>query len=598
MRKRNTVIVILLCSIWLVQAENITLSGTVKNSGIGVAGVKVSLVKYPNVFATTDTQGAFSIVGVATAIQINSLQVEPFKFSLNGNTLVFSRSSKKMSANIEVLSGNGRKNTSIQITDIQAGRQSVVLPKFSSGLNIVCVTINGQSYTCPVIRLGDDFYLKNKSAGIHSSDNFTIARQSATSGEDTLLAQKTGYTDKKTPINAYVQTGISIMIDSGSSSSCTIPAMPSASSLTVNTKMPDPFKFMDGHRMIAKSDWLCRREEIKALAYEFIYGPKPPKPEKVEASFNGKTLTVTCTHNGKTGSFSLDIAGIPSGEGPFPAFITFGSMAIMSIPAGIASMVIPEQTISSEANPRPPKGVFNTLYPEYNNNTGSLIGWAWGISRIIDALEMTPAAKIDPKKIGLMGCSRWGKGAGMGIFDDRVALVVPLSPGSGLVSTWRVAQVQTTSVQTASEIYGEQSWMGTNFKNYGNNNVTKLPIDQHEIIAMCAPRPILVLEGTSDSWNCPTAVYHCMKYAKMVYEALGIPDYIGFSHPAHGHCAASSNATSQAYFKAFCDRFLLGKSTSTAGMFTDSFTFDKSKWQDGELPTLVGDLPAARYDKE
>jgi hypothetical protein len=106
------------------------------------------------------------------------------------------------------------------------------------------------------------------------------------------------------------------------------------------------------------------------------------------------------------------------------------------------------------------------------------------------------------------------------------------------------------------------------------------------------------LEGTGDSWNCPTCVYHCVKYAQMVYEALGIPDYIGFSHPDHGHCAATTNATSKDYFKAFCERFLLGKSTSTTGLFKDSFTFDKAKWQDGEVPTLEGTLPPATYDKE
>lgn len=597
MTRIHAFIAILLCSIWFVLAENISLSGTVKKAGAAIAGVKVSLVKYPNVMATTDAQGAFAITGVTTSIQLNSPRVAPLQFSLRGNAFVFSNTSQKISANVALFSGNGRKNASLQHAGIQAGKQSIALPMFSPGLTIVCLSINGASYTCPVIRLGNDLFFKNEIANVHSSGNFALTKQAATPVYDTLLAQKTGYTNKRTPVNAYVQTGITIELDSASSP-CQIPPMPALSALTANAKMPDPFKFMDGHRMTKKSEWLCRREEIKALAYEFIYGPKPPKPEKVEASLSGSTLTITSTHNGKSGSFSVTISGVPSGEGPFPAFITFGTMAVMTLPAGIASMVIPEQTISSEANPRPPKGVFNTLYPEVNDNTGSLIGWAWGISRIIDALEITPAAKIDPKKIGLMGCSRWGKGAGMGLFDDRVALLVPLSPGSGLVSTWRIAQAQTSSVQTASEIYGEQSWMGTNFKNFGGTSVPKLPIDQHEVIALCAPRPILVLEGTSDSWNCPTCVYHCMKYAHMVYTALGIPDYIGFSHQSHGHCAATSNATAQAYFKAFCERFLLGKSTSTAGMFTESFTFDKAKWQDGEVPTLEGDLPPATYDKE
>lgn len=217
------------------------------------------------------------------------------------------------------------------------------------------------------------------------------------------------------------------------------------------------------------------------------------------------------------------------------------------------------------------------------------MAWAWGASRVIDALEKTTGHNIDTTKLSALGCSRNGKEAGLiGLFDARVALVAAQSPGSGLSSGWRVAEAEKNSganVQTASQIYGEDSWMGDNFKNFGNSNVSKLPVDQHEVIALAWPRPVIIMEGTNDSWNCPKCEYMTMKYAQMVFDALGSRDFIGFPHPPHGHCAQSGTFAVE-YYNAFVDRFLNGKSVSTADKFTDSFTFDKAKWQDGDVPVL------------
>jgi hypothetical protein len=92
--------------------------------------------------------------------------------------------------------------------------------------------------------------------------------------------------------------------------------------------------------------------------------------------------------------------------------------------------------------------------------------------------------------------------------------------------------------------------------------------------------------GTNDSWNCPICCYETMKYTQMVYEALGTPDDVGFAHPPHSHCAQTGTFAID-YYNAFTDRFLRGDtSVGTAGMFTDSFTFDAAKWLDGDIPTL------------
>jgi hypothetical protein len=138
-----------------------------------------------------------------------------------------------------------------------------------------------------------------------------------------------------------------------------------------------------------------------------------------------------------------------------------------------------------------------------------------------------------------------------------------------------------------NEIYGEDTWMGDGFGQFKDTaTINKLPIDQHEVLALAYPRPLLILEGTADGWNCPQCVYTTMKYTQMVYQALDELDYCGFAHPNHGHCAQSSATEPQQYFTAFSNRFLFGKSDSTAKMFMDSFTFDSTKWLDGAVPTL------------
>ncbi len=339
-----------------------------------------------------------------------------------------------------------------------------------------------------------------------------------------------------------------------------------------NPKLPDPFTFMDGSKVETKADWVCRRQEISQLAQAFIYGRKPPDPESVEATYSGGTLDITVTDGGKSLEFSVEITGTGSGDGS-PAVIDFGGGLAVSgaktIAFGSVSMELAASSFSQGRDA--PSGKFYELYPDYQD-TGSLMAWAWGASRIIDALEKTTGHGIDPTKITSTGCSRNGKAAAtVGLFDERIALVTANSPGSGTTSGWRVAEVDPGDVQTAGQIYGEDTWMGENFGEFGESDVERLPIDQHEVLALAYPRPLIILEGTNDGWNCPTCVYTTMKHTQIVYEALGAADYIGFSHPNHGHCQQSSAQQSVNWFNTFVDRFLKGETTSTADMFDDSF---------------------------
>jgi len=360
---------------------------------------------------------------------------------------------------------------------------------------------------------------------------------------------------------------------------------PTFQALPTNEKMPDPFTFLDGSKVMTKDDWVCRQKEISQLAQAFIYGPKPPPPESLEATFSGGTLTVNMESGGRSWTLSVNIT-TPSGDGPFPAMFNVDAGGA---PSGVASIATGlswlTSNVAAAGSGRGARGKFYDFHPG-STDTGSLMAWAWAASRIIDGLEKTTGHKIDTRKFYGLGCSRNGKTAAtMALFDQRMAMIAMQSPGSGTTSGWRIADAQTGSVQTADQIFDETTWMGEPFGQFGNN-VNKLPIDQHEVLALAWPRPLLVREGTNDSWNCPVCVYTTLKYTKLIYEALGTPDGIGFTQYNGGHCESGGTqwTTTQ---NAFIQKYLLGMSSvSTAGMFDEKFTFDATRWQDGDLMSI------------
>lgn len=358
---------------------------------------------------------------------------------------------------------------------------------------------------------------------------------------------------------------------------------PAFSALKTNAKMPDPFTFLDGTKVMSKADWVCRQKEISTLAQAFIYGPKPPKPETLKATFSGGTLTLDMTNAGKSWTLTVPIT-VPSGDGPFPAMFDVDAGAptgVASIKTGLTWLTT---NVAAAGTSRGATGKFYDFFPN-SKDTGSLMAWAWAASRIVDGLIATTGHKIDVTKLYGLGCSRNGKTAAtMALFDQRIAMVAMQSPGSGMTSGWRIADAQTTSVQTASEIFGETTWMGEQFGQFGKA-VSKLPIDQHEVLALAWPRPILVREGNADSWNCPICVWTTLKYTQMIYDALGSKDAIGFTQYDGGHCESGGSDWTSTY-NAFVKHYILPAdgTTPTAGLFTEGkFTFDTAKWQDGAL---------------
>ena len=190
---------------------------------------------------------------------------------------------------------------------------------------------------------------------------------------------------------------------------------------------------------------------------------------------------------------------------------------------GVAVINFPNNEIAQQ-NGQSSRGV-GKFYDMYGSghSAGALMAWAWGVSRLIDALEKTPAANIDPTRLGVTGCSRNGKGAlTVGAFDERIKLTIPQESGSGGSGSWRVSDwmaSQGQETQTLSQIVGENVWFRANFNQF-SSAATKLPFDHHSIIGLVAPRAILIIEndilwlGPQSSWSGANAARHDLASAR------------------------------------------------------------------------------------
>jgi hypothetical protein len=472
------------------------------------------------------------------------------------------------------------------------------------------VTIGNETMTKTLICLDNStLYLKNDVTNSIAMGNFSIAKIATAAAIDTLVATKTGYMEVKTPIDSYTKTNLEIVMKTQgplgvmplvydkefTGEDCPKPTLvEDPMTLPAITFLPDPFLMADGKtRMTTKAQWRCRRAEIKAMLEKYDAGEKPGKPEKVESSFANNTLTIKCSVGSNSFTMTAPIK-YPSGTptSPVPAIIGIntaaGSLQFDFASKGIATITFTSDNIQSSGASSRSAGNFSKLYP--SNNSGSMVRWAWGVSRIIDALEALPEAKIDTKHIAVSGCSYQGKIALFaGAWDERIALTIPHESGGGGTISWRYSdfcadrdKVEVENLHVAQN----DVWYAEGLKKYAATSVSpnSLPYDHHELIAMIAPRAVLCIESAKIARMGQEAARVDEVAARRVWAALGAEDRIGVSESNVDHCTWFSGYTPD--LTAYVDKFLLGKNADTKFLRSKFTSVDTATWIPWTAPTL------------
>lgn len=166
-------------------------------------------------------------------------------------------------------------------------------------------------------------------------------------------------------------------------------------------------------------------------------------------------------------------------------------------------------------------GLVNKGQPRLLDDWGTLRAWAWGASRALDYFETDKA--VDAKQVGIEGLSRYGKAALLTMaYDQRFAIGFIGSSGAGGAKIFRRnLGEQVENLASPSEYH----WMAGNFLKYaGPLSANDLPVDAHELIALCAPRPIFISAGSPQvegGWVDAKGMFLAAVNAGPVYELLG-----------------------------------------------------------------------------
>jgi hypothetical protein len=349
----------------------------------------------------------------------------------------------------------------------------------------------------------------------------------------------------------------------------------------------------------SKAEWRCRRQEIRKQAEKYILGAKPP-PEVVTGTVTKTQVSVHVEAKGKSIDFNAKIVLPSKGTAPFPAIINVGTSGMTIgesrvLDQGVAVIYYNNYDLGKEGTPEASRGKPNPgkYYDIYGGTdpAGLLMAWAWGASRMLDVLQKSGSEIIDIKGIGVTGCSRLGKGAfTIGVFDDRIALTIPHEPSTGGDPALRIVDKLPGGERTDYN-YNGLNWLSNNFAPFvfANNvsNAVKLPIDTHALIAMIAPRGLLILENPHQKQMGAPAGHTAALAGLEVYKALGVEKNISYhsSVAETAHCSYKTEYTDlvvksiAAFLKRTGDapgQFLVG----SGGSLT------RTDWIDWQAPTL------------
>ena len=336
-------------------------------------------------------------------------------------------------------------------------------------------------------------------------------------------------------------------------------------------KLPDPLAFNDGSKVTGKKDWEKRRGEILETFENEVYGISPVWKGNVTAvevkvnhnALGGQAIRKDVRLTLMNGVKKLDmmlLVYLPHSQKPVSVFLGYnfsGNHTVTDetdIPLtrswvrnneklGINDNRAKESNRGSDSSSWQVEEILKrgyglvTVYygdadPDFDDgfkngvhslfdlepnatSWGTIAGWAFGLSRIMDWIETNP--DIDSKNVTVIGHSRLGKAAlWAGATEKRFALVISNNSGCGGAALSNRKFGETVKVINSSFPH----WFCDNFNKYNNKEET-LPVDQHELIALIAPRPVYVASAEEDQWADPKGEFLSCVNASPVYSILG-----------------------------------------------------------------------------
>ncbi len=368
---------------------------------------------------------------------------------------------------------------------------------------------------------------------------------------------------------------------------------PPPDALPSSIALPDLLVMRDGSRIATRADWLEKRApELRALFSHYMYGARPQNPQGVEgkliredkAALGGKaTLREVLVGCGLDAPVHLLVL-IPNKRAEkvacflgmnFNGNYRLLDDPLVQMPAGWVGGAAPnraaeagrgkdkamwdvEQTLdrgyavatffSGDVVPDD-KALAEAVLRKFRAggseergaaDTAVIMAWAWGFSRMLDYVQMVP--EIDAKRIAAVGHSRNGKTALVAAaFDERFALCIPTQAGCGGTAPSRqsaeAAALQPNGRPKAESVAvinkNFPHWFCGNFKAF-NEATDKLPFDQHSLIALCAPRPVLLSCAEGDQWANPEGQFAMLHAAAAVYALFGAAPALPAQRPALG----------------------------------------------------------------
>jgi hypothetical protein len=321
--------------------------------------------------------------------------------------------------------------------------------------------------------------------------------------------------------------------------------------------LPDPLVLKNGQKVItAQMWWNQRRPEIVEDFDREIYGRVPKETPKVKWEVtkttnekNGDVPVITkelvghidnSSYPAITVDIQLTLSTPANTAGPVPVMMEFGfgsRFAMIGrsdgptwqqqvLEKGWGYAIIVPNSIQADNGAGLTQGIIglcNKGKPRKADDWGSLRAWAWGASRALDYFETDPT--VDAKQVGLEGHSRYGKATLVAMaYDQRFAIAFVSSSGEGGASLFRRDYGEIVENLAGS---GEYHWMAGNFLKYaGPLNWDDLPIDAHELVALCAPRPVFISGGSfnGDAWVDAKGMFLAAVGAGPVYKLLGKKD--------------------------------------------------------------------------